>query len=156
MAFRFKDLMINVVSEEAERGPRRAECLNGCSTGFSACGHGFSVAHCGTISWFCGGVSLCGGCSASFCGDWTGRTCPGGSHICGPSIFPTYREVADFGATDLHQLRAQLEKALVEVAEEERRQAAALRPQSRSEAEELESKLKEALAELQRQKGELK
>jgi hypothetical protein len=171
MAFRFKDLMISVVGEGAAGGQGRLEC------GVSGCSHCSVMVTCafGTgcgISCGSGTHHGCGvGLTCAF-GTGCGATCAYHTIvICNPTIFPcgpspipcgpsaiiatgdsTFRELP---ATDLQQLRAQLEKALAEVAEEERRQEAALRPRSRAEAEELEVKLKEALAELQRQKREL-
>jgi hypothetical protein len=163
MAFRFKDLMISVVGEGAAGRQGRL-----CAFGTDC------AATCYGTGWTCGGATCYDAthCGATCVGTGCGATCAYQTIvICNPTIFPcgpspipcgpsaiiatgniTPRELP---ATDLQQLRAQLEKALAEVAEEERRQEAALRPRSRAEAEELEVKLKEALAELQRQKREL-
>jgi hypothetical protein len=148
MPFRFKDLMINVVGGE-EPGTIGIRVCTGCTTGLSA--QGCTASLC-TAS-FCPTHSICLGCSYTC---FYPTRCAGHSIFgCGGPSVITLQEAEGSGVTDLQQLRAQLQQALAEVDEQERRQAAAQRPKSRAEAEELEGKLKEALAELQRQKSEL-
>jgi hypothetical protein len=168
MAFRFKDLMINVVPEGVEglKCPRFTLCAN------FTCGLSCFNFTCGFVSP-CGYNSPCGwptkwGCPQNTCGIVTPWNCPGGtidpcgglgSIVCpGGSVLDPRTLVLDQPdpAVDLGVLRQQLQAQLAQVDELEKAQAAAGRPQTLAEAEDLERKLKGALEELQAQKKNLK
>ena len=152
MAFRFNDLMIHVVGEDTADETRRLLC-GYCSTGHSACGGTCAVTVCGQTHTLCAGWNR--GFPTYLCGaSWIAK-CEGPSLICGPSVIQEEPGFAEFGSADFRQLRAQLERALADLDERERRQEAALRPQSRAEAERLEAKLTGALDQLRQLKSEL-
>jgi hypothetical protein len=163
MPFRFKDLMIDVVGEETKFCGQLSiqPCVN-----FTGCPN-FTCFHftgCPNFSG-CFHFTICPNFTQIVCGPTfncgpTFQPCGGTVTPCGGSIVdPTTlvdNNLAQFSAADLQQLRAQLQTTLAKLDERERAQDAALRPQTRAQAEELESKLKDALQELQKQKKELK
>lgn len=134
MAFRIKDLLINVATVSQTR--RRA--------GFPGCPPAtiLSTAACGgdptgpnrfldvwSNFWWCCGPSLIGNVGPGDPVEW---------------------------AEQLALLKAELKEALQEVERQEAAAEEALRPRDIGEIEELEAKLKEALTELERLKGEMK
>jgi len=147
MSFRYQDLMIDVVGETGE-------CL-----------HLSQIGRCRNAT--CQIFSGCGGASLCYLTDYGQATIYRVFQRCGVTVTPCGGSIVDptalaednlvqFSARDLQQLRAQLRRALAHIDEREKAQEAASRPRTLAEAEELESKLKGALEELQRQKTELR
>jgi hypothetical protein len=88
-----------------------------------------------------------------------GLTCLCASHICSGGISPIYSpgcEIPDPGPIDLASLKEQLQQTLTQIEEQERLDAQALSPQTVDEAEQLEKKMTEALAEIKRVKEDLR
>ena len=135
MAFRVKDLLINVVSaSEAKRA------LGNCRATVMDCtGTPFSTGGCGTVTTHvCLLVSQVLCCRASMVG-------PG---PVGPGDPVEWVE-------QLAILKAELKEALEEVERQEAVAEQALKPRDVAEIENLENKLREGLAELERLKSEL-
>jgi hypothetical protein len=135
MAFRVRDLVINVLPEEGS--PRFC--------GFSHCGFGSCE-----IFTICGGLSGCRECSGQF-------TCIGASKCGGCTLNVTGGGIPASGVTPeaLAALKAQLKQALDEVESAEQQLAEHMSPQSVEEIEALEEKLQAALSELKDRKGQL-
>lgn len=136
MAFRVRDLVINVLPEESSP----------FLCGFSHCGLGSCE-----IYTVCGGFSGCRECSGQF-------TCIGASKCGGCTLNVTGGGIPVFGITPeaLAALKAQLKQALDEVESAEQLLAERMRPQSVEEVEALEEKLQAALSELKDRKGQLR
>ncbi len=168
MAFKLKDLMINLIPPGVGKG--KEGCLEasapGQFCGTASAGAGFcgtasagAAGFCGTASagaGFCGtasaGAGFCGTASAgaAFCG-----TASAGVQFCGTA---SAGAAADPRAAleGLVLLKQQLLQALAQVEEQENALEAACRPQSLEEAEELERHLRDALEELEQHKRELR
>lgn len=155
MAFRFKDLTINVVPENVgELG----KCVGGTCPQFSLCRNftcGFvtpcrvwTKVGCDFLS--CGFLSPCRGVTFIECEAVTIPNCLGGSRL-DETIFQFEDPVRDLGV-----LKQQLQAQLAQVEQLEKQQVEAARPQTLQEAEDLEQKLQGALEELQSIKRNLK
>jgi hypothetical protein len=148
MAFRVRDLVINVLPE----GGREADCaLTGCGLGFSHCRFGscdfaticiFSGCRECSGAFTCIGATNCGGCTLNV-------TC-GGS----PSLL--LGGAGDVDPQALATLKAQLREALRAVESAEQTLAERMSPQSIEEVEALEQKLQGALEELKARKEQLR
>jgi hypothetical protein len=136
MAFRVRDLVINVLPEHGGEGLQPADCpgISNCYP-FSSCGRTnacYPVSGCRIVS--CIG-SRCGGCTLDI------------------SRLPGFQQGAR--AEDLAALKTQLTQALREVERFEQVLADSMRPQSIDEIEVLEDKLEDALSELKQRKEQL-
>jgi hypothetical protein len=139
MAFRVRDLVINVLPEQGGEGLQPFDCpgISDCYP-FSSCGrtnacYAVSCAvSCRIVS--CIG-SRCGGCTLDI------------------SQLPGFQQ--EVRAEDLAALKAQLTQALSEVERAEQVLADSMRPQSIDEIEALEDKLEDALSELKQRKEQL-
>lgn len=136
MAFRVRDLVINVLPEQGGGGLQPFDCpgISDCYP-FSSCGR---TNACYPVS--CRIVSCidtrCGGCTLAI------------------SRLPGLQEGVT--AEDLAALKAQLTQALSEVERAEEVLAESMRPQSIDEVEALEQKLEDALSELKQRKEQLR
>jgi hypothetical protein len=135
MAFRIRDLVINVIPEQGSP----FFCT------FSHCGLGSCE-----IVTICGGFSGCRECSGQF-------TCIGATRCGGCTLNVTGGGIPAVGDTPvaLAALKAQLRQALSEVESAEQQLAERMRPQSVEEVEALEEKLQAALSELKTRKEQL-
>jgi hypothetical protein len=135
MAFRVRDLVINVLPEQGGQRLQAFDCpgISNCYP-FSSCGRTNACypLSCRIVS--CIG-SRCGGCTLDI------------------SRLPGFEQEAS--AEDLAALKAQLTQALSEVERAEQALAESMRPQSVDEIEALEGKLEEALSELKERKQQL-
>lgn len=147
MAFRIKDLLINIVPEGG---------IGIFTTG--ACG---DTPH-GIFNWPASTVNCPPPCPG---GTGTGHTwpCPYYTHPCPYYTHPCpYNSRFSFGndpvatAEQLAMLKAELQKELALVEQQEKLIELSLRPKDLAEIEALEAKLHEALKELERLKSELK
>ena len=135
MAFRIRDLVINVLPEQGGGGQQPFDCpgISNCYP-FSTCGRTNACypISCRIVS--CIGT-LCGGCTLDI------------------SRWPGLQQ----GDTveDLAALKAQLTQALSEVERAEEVLAESMRPQSIDEIETLEHKREDALSELKQRKEQL-
>ncbi|HKV09010.1 MAG TPA: hypothetical protein VJ725_12780 [Thermoanaerobaculia bacterium] len=150
MPFKFRDLIVDVVSEGVQNlGPVR--CITLTCANFT-CGFVSPVTcythTCGFISkWGC--RWSCGFFSPDPCGGFTG--CPAGSgDPCGGSVWQG-DPIRELGV-----LKQQLQEQLAQVEQLEKTQAEAARPKTLQEAEDLERRLKGALEELQAMKQNLR
>lgn len=136
MAFRVRDLVINVLPEQGGGGLEPFDCpgISDCYP-FSSCGrtHACYPVSCRIVS--CIG-SRCGGCTLNISG------------------WPGFQQGVT--AEDLAALKAQLTQALSEVERAEQVLAESMRPQSIDEIEVLEHKLEGALSELKQRKEQLR
>jgi hypothetical protein len=165
MAYRVKDLMIKIVGSEGQ-GPGCGTWTTSpagtfCPTATLFCEGGSWTTHwtCPTPTEFCATATL-------FCRGISGTTtpwfaCRGATEHClkqsitapsGPHC-PTDPSAA---AEQLAILKAHLKEALEEIERQEEVANEQAQPQTRAEIEELEAKMKEALAELSKRKSELK
>jgi hypothetical protein len=136
MAFRIKDLLINVAS--AERKLRWGDCF---MTLWGDCSWRIFSANC------TGNPTIRPPTHLTICGTtWWGAAGPG---PVGPGDPVEWVE-------QLAILKAELKAALEEVEREEAALEQAMKPSTEGEIEELEAKLREGLAELERLKAELK
>jgi hypothetical protein len=152
MAFRVRDLVINVLPEEGGGGA--GDCgLTGCTLGFSHCRFGscdfvticiFSGCRECSGAFTCIGATKCGGCTLNV-------TCGGG-----PSLLFGEGGAGDVDPHALATLKAQLQQALRQVESAEQRLADQMSPQSIEEVEALEQKLQGALDELKARKEQLR
>jgi hypothetical protein len=135
MAFRVRDLVINVLPEQGGEGLQPFDCpgISNCYP-FSSCGRTNACypVSCRIVS--CIGTH-CGGCTLDI------------------SRFPGFQQ--GISAEDLAALKAQLTQALSEVERAEEALADSMRPQSIDEIEVLEDKLEDALSELKQRKEQL-
>ncbi len=177
MAYRVKDLMINIIGSEA-KGPHGGTtptvfCPN--TTNFCP-GISPTLTHTWTTTPFCptatqgclgisGTTSLWMFCPQASCITGsptapTGPNCPQTGPDCttGPAcrtgLYPWSDPAA--AAEQLAMLKAQLKEALEEVERQEKIANEQAQPQTVAEVDELEAKLTEALAELRKRKSELK
>ena len=149
MAFRVRDLVINVLPEG---GGEAADCaLTGCGLGFSHCRFGscdfaticiYSGCRECSGAFTCIGATKCGGCTLNV-------TCGGG-----PSLL--FEGAGDVDPQALATLKAQLQEALRAVESAEQTLAERMSPQSIEEVEALEQKLQGALEELKARKEQLR
>lgn len=164
MAFRFKDLMISVVP-----GKEKPKNDPGCGFGGETmlCGFASAGGHTHPTTFFLGCCTtyICGPHSpppppSLFC-----VVCPPHSpppppshFCCNCHTFPVSFAPGDpaTAAEQLAALRAQLEKAVGEIEAQEKLLAEQSQPQTLEEIEELQVKLKEANAELEKRKAQLK
>ena len=145
MAFRVRDLVINVLPEGAAQ-PDRIGC--GCTFGFSGCGGSCDLFTICTYSgcrecsgaFTCIGATACRGCTLNV--------------TCGGSALPGAGTAVDPQA--LAALKAQLREALREVETAEQLLAERMSPQSVEEVEALEKKLQDALEDLKARKEQLR
>ena len=172
MAFKLKDLMINVVPPGAAQGRPGCAPASGaaqfCGTasagaaGFCGTASAGAAGFCGTASagaaGFCGTASagaagFCGTASApaAFCG-----TASAGAQFCGTASAGVAAGDPRAVLEGLMLLKQQLLHALAQVEEQEKALEAACRPQSLEEAEELERHLRGALEELEQHKVSLR
>jgi hypothetical protein len=155
MAFRFKDLTINVVPE---RVGELGKCVGGTCPQFSLCRNftcGFITPCRVWTKWGCGWgtcgiLSPCQGITQIECQAVTLPDCLGGSRL-DETIFQLDDPVLELGV-----LKQQLQAQLAQVEQLEKQQAEASRPQTLQEAEDLEQKLQGALEELRSIKRNLK
>jgi hypothetical protein len=146
MAFRVRDLVINVLPEGAagERDPLAC----GCTFGFSGCGGSCDLFTICTYSgcrecsgaFTCIGATACRGCTLNV--------------TCGGSALPG--RGGDVDPQALAALKAQLREALRVVESAEQQLAERMSPQSVEEVEALEKKLQDALEELRTRKEHLR
>ena len=144
MAFRVRDLVINILPEGAGERDRL-----GCGLGFSHCRFGscdfvticiYSGCRECSGAFTCIGATNCGGCTLNV--------------TCGASVL-----FGRGGADDpqaLAALKAQLREALREVESAEQQLAERMSPQSVEEVEALEKKLRDGLEELRARKEQLR
>ncbi len=177
MAYRVKDLMIKIVGSEGQGPDCGALTRHACPTPTAACQAASPPGtFCPTATLFCEGGSwtthiwtcptlttflptlFCPGISAT---TTTGLACPGATEHCfrqsitAPSGLQCHTEPA-VAAEQLATLKAHLKEALEEIERQEEVANEQAQPQTRAEIEELEAKMKEALAELSKRKSELK
>jgi hypothetical protein len=176
MAYRVKDLMINIVGAEGQGPDCGALTKHACHT---------LTALCPVLTWtttpggtacpgatqFCEGISTGNRTFLMFCANATGY-CPGGSWTlpthwtpylptcpivshC-PTESRTVHTDAAAASEQLAMLKAHLKEALEEIERQEEVVNEQAQPQTHAEIEELEAKMKEALAELSKRKSELK
>jgi hypothetical protein len=146
MAFRVKDLVINVLPEAGGAG----DCaLTACTLGFSHCRFGScdfvticTVSGCRECSgaFTCIGATNCGGCTLNV--------------TCGASVL--FGAGGDVDPQVLVTLKAQLREALRAVESAEQLLAERMSPQSVDEVEALEQRLQGALEELKARKEQLR
>jgi hypothetical protein len=167
MSFRIRDLMISVLPSAGGMGQGCPTCtgttgqVGGCNlcTGTT----GGQVGGCNTCTGTTpyGGCNLCTGTTGQVgchtCTGTTGGLCAHAAALaaCGicTGISPA---LGDQRPQALAVLRQQLQGLLSEVEAEEKRLEDAAFPQTAGEAEELEKRLEEALAEVRSRKGNLK
>jgi hypothetical protein len=176
MGFKIRDLMISVLPSTARRDPE------GCNICTGTTGELFTVGGCnvctgtvptgrnadfgcrtctGTTGGACQGCPACTGTTGDYgCPACTGTTNALCAHAavlaaCGicTGVSPA---LGDRRPEALALLRQQLEGLLAEVAAEEKRLTEASFPKTTEEAEDLEKKLEEALAEVRSRKAGLK
>jgi hypothetical protein len=162
MAFKLRDLMINLIPPGAGKG--RPDCAPasgaGQFCGTASAGAGFcgtasagAAGFCGTASagaaGFCGTASA--GAPAGFCG-----TASAGVQFCGTASAGVAAGDPRAALEGLVLLKQQLLHALAQVEAQERELEDACRPQSLEEAEMLERHLRGALEELQEHKRNLR
>jgi len=181
VAFRVRDLVINVVPE-AQAGGGAAATLTccrtpslcaPCSVAVSQCGIcSFQISYCDPCTRLatlcyggthnCGFVSVCPG-HTLICPDGTvicpqgSLICPGGSRICPGTQVCTasFDPVGPVGPEGLAELKAQLQQALKDVEAQEEALNEQMAPKSVEEIEALESRLNAALADLAERKKKL-
>jgi hypothetical protein len=159
MAFRVRDLVINVLPDAEREADRK-----GCGLGFSHCGFGscdlfticiFSGCRECSGAFTCIGASNCGGCTLNVtCGP---NSC--GSFTCGGCTDSASVLFGRGGAVDpqaLATLKAQLREVLGAVENAEQVLSERMSPQSIKEVEALEEKLQGALEELKARKEQLR
>jgi hypothetical protein len=136
MAFRVRDLVINVIPDQGGGGLQPFDCpgISNCYP-FSSCGRTNACypASCRIVSCI---DTRCGGCTLDI------------------SRLPGLQQGVT--AEDLAALKAQLTQALSEVERAEQVLAESMRPQSIDEVEALEHKLEDALTELKQRKEQLR
>lgn len=149
MAFRVRDLVINVLPETGAADAPGGPVGCGCTFGFSHCGLGscdfaticiYSGCRECSGAFTCIGATKCGGCTLNV-------TCPGSLQF------------AAGGEVDLQRLgalKAQLREALRATETAEKVLAEQMSPQSVEEIETLEKKLQGALEELKARKAQLR
>lgn len=172
MAFKLKDLMINLIPPSAGKG--RPDCAPasgaGQFCGTASAGAGFcgtasaGAGFCGTASagaaGFCGTASA--GAPAGFCGTASAGaagfcgTASAGAQFCGTASAGVAAGDPRAALEGLVLLKQQLLHALAQVEAQERELEDACRPQSLEEAEMLERHLRGALEELQEHKRNLR
>ena len=163
MAFKLKDLMINLIPPGAGKG-RRPDCAPASGVGqFCGTPSAGAAGFCGTPS--AGAAGFCGTPSAGAAG-FCGTPSAGAAGFCGtPSAGAAFCGTPSAGVVagdpraafeGLVLLKQQLLHALAQVEEHERALEAACRPQSLEEAEELERHLRGALEELAEHKRNLR
>jgi hypothetical protein len=147
MAFRVRDLVINVVPESGagEGGALVARCpaifsncgaFTPCGGGWSGACHGPTCYGCTGRTFTCIGATSCGGCTLNV------------------SVLPFAMGLTD-SPEALGALKEQLKQTLQEVESAEAALAEQQQPQTVEEIEALEGKLQEALTELQSRKAQL-
>jgi hypothetical protein len=148
MAFRVRDLVINVLPEAGEQN------RFGCGLGFSHCGFGscdfvticiYSGCRECSGAFTCIGATNCGGCTLNV-------TC--GPNSCGVSLLLGRGDASNPEA--LAALKAQLREALRTVESAEQQLAERMSPQTVEEVDALEKKLQDALEELRARKEQLR
>jgi hypothetical protein len=170
MAFKLKDLMINLIPPGPGKG--RPDCAPASAAQFcgtASAGAGFCGTPSAGAAGFCGTASA--GAPAGFCGTPSAGaagfcgTASAGAQFCGtPSAGAGFCGTASAGVAGdpraalegLVLLKQQLLHALAQVEEHEKALEAACRPQSLEEAEELERHLRGALEELEQHKRNLR
>lgn len=150
MAFRIKDLLINVLAPSNERGdcddPSWPEC--GCTaTVWCGCSKTppWPTCHC-TRTVFCGCSQAPAWHEYLVAPNCLGTPTPGRIPATEPAI----------AAKQLAILKTQLKQALAEIEEQEKRLEEELQPKTVEEVEALQVKLREAADELEHRKSELK
>jgi hypothetical protein len=158
MAFRIRDLMINVgpqggLGRQVVCGDSQAVCLDWTADFGEGCVDITIDPNC----WLPSGNPYTCGLTCNTTGPTCGVTCP--NYTCPPVTYrcPALRASAvvvtpvnwrAFASRDLATLKEQLRTALAEVEAQEKAAEEASRPRTREEAEELEEKLKGALEEV--------
>ena len=160
MAFRVKDLLINVLPGEGEDFGggvlSRFPCHCGCTYGYTiGCGatmgggnpHAFAMMLCPNNTM---------GCAPDL--SFTGHLTPLLSLLCCPffTVGVPLGEDPATSAQQLAELKSQLRDAIAQIEKHEKLVNKLAEPQSASEIEQLQAKLKEAHNELERRKSELK
>ena len=154
MAYRVKDLMINIVRSETQGPQCGAATVPACGNDTQGCVGASWTAH--TTFWMlCRGMSGTGTttpqdlapCGASI-------LCVGGSGTAPGAVNP-YADDPAAAAQHLAALKAHLKQAIGEVERQEAIANEQARPQTVPEIEELETKMREALDELGKRKNEL-
>jgi len=141
MAFRVRDLVINVLPEQGGAGLEPFDCpgISDCYP-FSSCGRTNACYPASCYPFSCRIISCigsrCGGCTLNVSG------------------LPVLEQGVT--AEDLAALKVQLTQALSEVERAEQVLAESMRPQSIDEIEVLENKLEAALTELKQRKEQLR
>ena len=160
MAFKLKDLMINLIPQGVGKGRPGCAPASGVGQfcGTPSAGAGFcgtpsagAAGFCGTPS--AGAAGFCGtpSAGAAFCG-----TPSAGAAFCGTPSAGVAAGDPRAALEGLVLLKQQLLHALAQVEEQEKALEDACRPQSLEEAEELERHLRGALEELEEHKRNLR
>jgi hypothetical protein len=181
VAYRVKDLMIKILGSEGQGPDCGALTAHACPTPTAACQAASPLGtFCPTATLFCEGGSwtthiwtcptpttFCP-TATLFCPGISGTTtpwfaCRGATEHCfRQSITAPSGPQCHIGpdptvaAEQLAMLKAHLKEALEEIERQEEVANEQAQPQTRAEIEELEAKMKEALAELSKRKSELK